>query len=133
MSSLKIYEWNKKLKLVIVIVLLMPVIFFIHIAIQNYFFGKKIEHIRNNIQLGMHKSDVLNIVGTPTDSGYITEEYETNNVPDDTLSLIELMNIPKKSYLIYNFGTDFFKKSDDLSLTFDSLDILIEINSPHLR
>lgn len=133
MSSLKIYEWNRKLKLVIIVVLLIPVAALLYIQVQNFFFDKKVNNIRDNIKIGMHKSEVLKVIGTPTDSGYVTKQYEINNLTDTFLSLAELINEPKESYYIYNFGRGFFRKEDDLSLRFDTLDILIKIKSPHLE
>lgn len=133
MSSVKIYEWNRKVKLAIIVVLLIPVGGFFYIQVQNFFFNRKINNIRNNIKIGMHKSDVLKILGTPTYSGYNTKQYEMNSSSDTLFSLAELTNEPQESYLTYNFGLEFWRKGDDLSLTFDTLDILIQIKSPHFK
>lgn len=133
MNSLKIYELNKKLKLAIVIMLVIPVFFFLYIQVQNYLFDNKINNIRNNIKIGMRKSDVLKVLGTPSYSGYITKKYEINDSLDTLFSLAELTNDPQESYLTYNFGLEFWRKGDDLSLRFDTLDILIEIESPHFK
>lgn len=98
--------------------------------IQNIVFTNKIEFIRENVKLGMSKSAVVEIIGNAKDSGYFTNGYELNP-QQDSVPLSRLLNPPKKSYLTYNFGSSFFDSEDDLSLTFDSLDILIEIESPH--
>lgn len=65
MTYKKVYEWNNKLKLVIVMMLLLPFLMILILRISSYFDDIKIQKIEA-IPIGTSKEKVESILGKPS-------------------------------------------------------------------